>query len=100
MNALDLLRFAWAALKGHRLRTAMTLAASEPSARVAALIGLNPRRARILPAGGAIVEALMDRYRIDRIDATEASIRDGLVLALVRDGPAWRDRLGAIVRGG
>ncbi len=25
MNALDLLRFAWAALKGHRLRTAMTL---------------------------------------------------------------------------
>ncbi len=82
------------------LRRAMTMAASEPSARVAALIGLNPRRARILPAGGVIVEALMDRYRIERIDATEASIRDGLVLALVRDGPAWRDRLGAIVRGG
>ncbi len=82
------------------LRSAMTLAASEPSAGVAALIGLNTRRARILPAGGAIVEALMDRYRIERIEATEASIRDGLVLALVRDGSAWRDRLGAIVRGG
>lgn len=81
------------------LRTVMALVATEPSAAVAARFGLNPRRARILPAGAAIVEALIDRYGIDRIEASEAGIREGLVIALVRDGIAWRDRLGAIVLG-
>jgi exopolyphosphatase/guanosine-5'-triphosphate,3'-diphosphate pyrophosphatase len=82
------------------LRMVMALVATEPSALVAARFGLNPRRARILPAGAAIVEALIERYGIDRIEASEAGIREGLVLAVVRDGLAWRDRLGAIVRAG
>jgi exopolyphosphatase / guanosine-5'-triphosphate,3'-diphosphate pyrophosphatase len=80
------------------LLTVMALVATEPSAHVAARFGLNPRRALILPAGGAIVEALIQRYGIERIEASEAGIRDGLVLALVRDGIAWRDRLGALSR--
>jgi exopolyphosphatase/guanosine-5'-triphosphate,3'-diphosphate pyrophosphatase len=80
------------------LRRAMALVTIERSAKVAERFGLNPRRARILPAGAAIVEALIDRYGIDRIEASEAGIREGLVLALVRDGIAWRDRLGTIVR--
>lgn len=82
------------------LRMVMGLVATEPSALVAARFELNPRRARILPAGAAIVEALIDRHRIERIEVSEAGIRDGLVLALVRDGPPWRDRLGALARVG
>jgi exopolyphosphatase/guanosine-5'-triphosphate,3'-diphosphate pyrophosphatase len=81
-----------------RLRTVMALIATEPSAEVAARFGLNPRRAKVLPAGGAIVEALIERYGIERIEASEAGIRDGLVLAVARDGIAWRDRLGALGR--
>lgn len=82
------------------LSMVIALVATERSALVAARFGLNPRRARILPAGAAIVEALMDRYGIARIEASEAGIREGLVLALVRDGIAWRDRLGARARAG
>jgi exopolyphosphatase/guanosine-5'-triphosphate,3'-diphosphate pyrophosphatase len=72
---------------------AVAVSARERSADVAELFGLNPRRARIMPAGAAILAAIAARYRIDRIRASEQGIREGLVRALVRDGPAWRDRL-------
>lgn len=72
---------------------AVSVSARERSADVAALFGLNPRRARILPAGAAILTAITARYGIERIRASELGIREGIVRALVRDGPAWRDRL-------
>jgi len=75
------------------LRVAVAMVATERSADLAELFALNPRRARILPAGIVILEALVQRYGIERIEATEASVRDGLVRALIRDGHAWRDRL-------
>ena len=80
------------------LRRAMALIATESSEDVAEAFRMNPRRTRILAAGGAIVEALLERYGIERIEASPASMREGLVLALVRDGAAWRDRLRALVR--
>ena len=72
---------------------AVTISGRERSAHVAELFGLNPRRARIMPAGAAIVAAIAARYGIDRIRASERGIREGLVRAIVRDGSAWRDRL-------
>jgi exopolyphosphatase / guanosine-5'-triphosphate,3'-diphosphate pyrophosphatase len=78
------------------LRVAGMLVSREPAAALAELFTLNPRRALILPAGTAIVEALVERYAIQRIVATEASLRDGLVRALVRDGDTWRERLPAL----
>ena len=80
------------------LRRAMALIAAESSQDIAETFRMNPRRTRILAAGGAIVEALLERYGIERMEASQASLREGLVLALVRDGPAWRDRLRALVR--
>jgi exopolyphosphatase/guanosine-5'-triphosphate,3'-diphosphate pyrophosphatase len=79
------------------LRVASALITTERSTALAELFALNPRRARILPAGTAILGALVERYGIERIVATEASIRDGLVRALVRDGDAWRDRLPSLL---
>jgi exopolyphosphatase/guanosine-5'-triphosphate,3'-diphosphate pyrophosphatase len=79
------------------LRVAAALISTEKANALAELFALNPRRARILPAGTAILEALVERYRIERITATEASIRDGLIRALIRDGDAWRDRLPSIL---
>ena len=76
----------------------MALIAAESSQDIAETFRMNPRRTRILAAGGAIVEALLERYGIERMEASQASLREGLVLALVRDGPAWRDRLRALVR--
>lgn len=74
---------------------AVSVSSRERSAQVAELFGLNPRRARIMPAGAAILAAIAARYGIDRIRASEWGIREGLVRALIRDGSAWRDRLTA-----
>ncbi len=72
---------------------AVAMSGSERADRLAELFGLNPRRARIMPAGAAIVASLASRYRIERIRASELGIREGLIRAILRDGPAWRDRL-------
>jgi exopolyphosphatase/guanosine-5'-triphosphate,3'-diphosphate pyrophosphatase len=69
------------------------------AADVAARFGITEKRCRILPAGAAILEALMERYGIDRVGALEEGIREGVVLALARGGAAWRDRLDALAHG-
>jgi exopolyphosphatase / guanosine-5'-triphosphate,3'-diphosphate pyrophosphatase len=73
---------------------AVAISGRERSTQVAELFGLNPRRARILPAGAAILAALAARYGFDRIRASEQGIREGLVRAILADPIAWRDRLG------
>jgi exopolyphosphatase / guanosine-5'-triphosphate,3'-diphosphate pyrophosphatase len=82
-------------LDAEGIALAVSISSQERSAHVAELFGLNPRRARIMPAGAAILAAIAARYGIDRIRASEQGIREGLVRALVRDGSAWRDRLAA-----
>ena len=72
---------------------AVAMSGSERADRLAELFGLNPRRARIMPAGAAIVASLAARYRIERIRASEWGIREGLIRAILRDGAAWRDGL-------
>jgi exopolyphosphatase / guanosine-5'-triphosphate,3'-diphosphate pyrophosphatase len=72
---------------------ALAIAGRERSAQVAELFGLNPRRARILPAGAAILDGIARRYGLERARVSEYGIREGLVLAAARDGLAWRDRL-------
>ena len=75
---------------------AVAISGRERSVQVAELFGLNPRRARILPAGAAIVAAIAARYGIDRIRASELGIREGLVRAVLGDPIAWRDRLARV----
>ena len=60
---------------------------------------INPKRARILPAGAAIVDALMRRYGVDRIEISEASLREGAILIADHVGIAWRDRLHELAHG-
>jgi exopolyphosphatase/guanosine-5'-triphosphate,3'-diphosphate pyrophosphatase len=75
---------------------AVAISGRERSVQVSELFGLNPRRARILPAGAAIVAAIAARYGIDRIRASELGIREGLVRAVLGDPIAWRDRLARV----
>lgn len=72
---------------------------AEPSAAAIPRYGVNPVRARILPAGAAIVLAILDCYEADRIEISESGIREGLVLASLYAGRAWRDRLTALAPG-
>ena len=60
---------------------------------------VNPKRARLLPAGAAIVEALMQRYGVDRVEVSEASLREGAILVADHVGVAWRDQLTQLAHG-
>jgi len=44
-------------------------------------LGIPEARARVLPAGVAIVRALTDELRPDSIEVTQSGIRTGLLLA-------------------
>ncbi|MFI5042248.1 MAG: hypothetical protein ACHQNA_10450, partial [Acidimicrobiales bacterium] len=57
------------------LEAALAVLRSEPAASAAARLGLNPVRARLLPAGAAIVGAVLRRYSADRMRVVETGIR-------------------------
>jgi exopolyphosphatase/guanosine-5'-triphosphate,3'-diphosphate pyrophosphatase len=82
-----------------RIVEALAILATEPAAVAAERHLINPTRARILPAGGVILEAILDRYGVDRIRVSEAGVREGTILAVDHAGAAWRDRLTALARG-
>lgn len=86
-------------LTKRRISDALAILMTEPSAVAAERHAVNPIRARILPAGAAILEAILTRYRLDRLHVSEAGIREGAVLALAHAGPAWRDRLEPLAHG-
>jgi len=71
-----------------------------PAEVVAERFALRPARARVLPAGAAILLALFDHYGVSGAEISAASLREGLVTALERAGRGWRDRLPELVSGG
>ncbi|MFH0751600.1 MAG: hypothetical protein V2B17_07165 [Chloroflexota bacterium] len=87
------------ALTRPRLASASRTLGGARAADVAARFGITETRCRILPAGAAILGALMERYDIERVEAVEEGIREGVVLALARAGAGWRDRLDALAHG-
>ncbi len=86
-------------LTRRRLASARRTLEGAPVAAVAARYGIAVRRARLLPAGAALLEALMDRYDVERVSAVEEGLREGVVFALARAGAGWRDRLDALAIG-
>ena len=87
------------AINRKRLAEAMFFLLSEPAAGVAARFGLRHERARVMPAGAAIVGALFERYGVERIRVSNASIRDGAILAIVHAGSTWRTHLEWLAHG-
>lgn len=65
--------------------------------QVSARFGVNLRRARQLPAGAAIVDALLAHFRLDEAQVSGASLRDGAIIARARLGADWPARLADLV---
>ncbi len=86
-------------LTRRRLDEAMAALTAEPAAYVALHHAVNPLRARVLPAGVAILEAFLDRYGVRRIRVVDTGIREGAVLVASRVGASWRDDLDELARG-
>jgi exopolyphosphatase/guanosine-5'-triphosphate,3'-diphosphate pyrophosphatase len=86
-------------LTRRRLGSAFATLQREPAEETATRFGISVARARILPGGAALVDAFLARYRLGRALVSEASIRDGVMLAVARAGAGWLDRLPEIALG-
>jgi exopolyphosphatase/guanosine-5'-triphosphate,3'-diphosphate pyrophosphatase len=87
------------AMTPKRVREAFAALRAAPAEEAASHFAVRVARARILPAGTAIVAAIMERYDVKRIRISDAGIREGTILALGHEGRAWRDRLVRVAQG-
>ena len=86
-------------LTRRRITVALAMLAVERSADAAARHVIRPERARILPAGAIIVDAVLEHYGVDRLRVSDGGMREGAVLAAAHAGRAWRDELPVLVHG-
>lgn len=81
------------------LDRAREVLASAPPELLAATYGLREARVRLLPAGAAIIEAVLDLTGAESGRVVDAGIREGAIIAADRAGDAWRDRLDELAHG-
>jgi exopolyphosphatase/guanosine-5'-triphosphate,3'-diphosphate pyrophosphatase len=86
-------------LTTERIRGALDVLAGQTAVEASQRHAINPTRARILPAGAVVMDAILERYGVDRIRVSEAGIREGAILAVQHAGPTWRDRLAPLAHG-
>jgi exopolyphosphatase/guanosine-5'-triphosphate,3'-diphosphate pyrophosphatase len=81
------------------LETAFEVVAGDSAQALVERFLVRPARARILGAGAAIVEAIMNRYEVGEVRVADGGIREGTVVAVAHAGSAWRDRLEELAHG-
>ena len=86
-------------LTRERIAEAVATLATEPAAAAAERHRMKPIRARLLPAGGAILDAILARYGAEQIRVSDAGVREGAILAVAHSGRVWRDRLAVLAHG-
>ncbi|CAN5412531.1 hypothetical protein BH20CHL6_BH20CHL6_14710 [soil metagenome] len=86
-------------LTAERLENALTMLLAEPADAVAARFRTSSRRASLLPAGAALVEGFLTRFGASEARVSQASLREGTVLAVSRAGDAWCEQLLDLARG-
>ena len=82
-----------------RLAEALATLTSRPALETSQRFGVNPIRARLLPAGAVIVEGLLRRYAVDELRVSEQGLREGAILVAQHAGREWRDRLAELAHG-
>ncbi len=103
-NLLKLLRRVGDPDRDDRLdRVALDIArevvASGPAELLAATYGLREARIRLLAAGAAIIETVLDRVGVASGRVVDTGIREGAIIAADRAGDGWRDRLDELAHG-
>jgi exopolyphosphatase/pppGpp-phosphohydrolase len=82
-----------------RLDEAVATITAQPAATITERYAVNPVRARLLAAGAAIVEAVLEHYGVPKLTVSDAGLRDGAILVADHAGRAWRDRLAELAHG-
>jgi exopolyphosphatase/guanosine-5'-triphosphate,3'-diphosphate pyrophosphatase len=72
---------------------------SGPAEMLAATYGLREARIRLLAAGAAIIETVLDRVGVAAGRVVDTGIREGAIIAADRAGASWRDRLEELAHG-
>lgn len=82
-----------------RLEAARRTLLARPAAETVERYGVNEKRARLLPAGAVIVDALLRRHAATQVRVSDAGMREGAILIADHVGRAWRDRLESLAHG-
>ncbi len=67
-----------------------------PSKEIAKRYEQDLERARILPAGGLIIQAVMQYLHLDEIHVSSHGVREGALLAYTRYGQHWLEEVNSI----
>lgn len=81
------------------LDQARTIVASAPAETLAATYAMREARIRLLGAGAAIIETVLDRAGVESGRVVDTGIREGAIIAADRAGDDWRDRLEELAHG-
>jgi exopolyphosphatase/pppGpp-phosphohydrolase len=82
-----------------RTQRAIDIVMAQPSLELVESYGLRERRIVQMAAGASLIEAALDCYNLEQLEASDASLREGALLAWDRAGEAWRERLSELVSG-
>ena len=87
------------ALDRGSLAAVRAVVGQNPAELLAARYLMREARIRLLAAGAAILEVVMNRTGVDRIRVADSGIREGAILAADRAGSDWRDQLEELAHG-
>jgi exopolyphosphatase/pppGpp-phosphohydrolase len=84
------------AIDRDRIDRAFAIVGAHPADELLGRTGLRERRIRQMAAGAALIEAVLLEYRLETIAVSDASLREGAILAVARAGDAWRSHLSTL----
>jgi exopolyphosphatase/pppGpp-phosphohydrolase len=82
-----------------RTARAIEIVTTTPLLELVKIYGLRERRVVQMAAGASLIEATLDCYNLEQLEASDASLREGAILAWYEAGEAWRKDIGALVTG-
>jgi exopolyphosphatase/pppGpp-phosphohydrolase len=91
-------RLAGAGIDRPGIERALSILARSPTDTIAAEYGVSARRAQQLAGGAALLDAILARYGVATLDVSDASLREGAILAAIRGGEGWLERLPQMLR--
>lgn len=80
-----------------RTQRAIAVVMTRPSAELARIHGLREARILQMAAGASLIEATLDVYDLAGLEASDASLREGAILAQIAAGDGWREMLPSLL---
>ena len=80
-----------------RTQRAIDIVMAQPAGQLAATFGLREGRILQMAAGASLIEAALDCYGLASLEARDASLREGAIIARLIAADRWRDELGTLV---